>query len=107
MTYVSCEMDAVLHIFTYDDELAAKALPHVNIERQSIDWYAIFKNHFGSGHYAAVVWAYCLWMDRSLEQLDPFGAAFSMDAGLRRRVIQALAIRWCLPIDNLKTLRIV
>lgn len=97
-------MDAVLHMFSYDDELSSKALPHVNMDRQSVDWYAIFKNNFGAGHYAAVVWAYCLWMDKPPE-VNPFGAAFSMDAGLRRRALQALAIRWCLPLDQLRALR--
>ena len=41
------ELQAVLHIFNYEDELRTKALPHVNIARQSINWPAIWDNDFG------------------------------------------------------------
>lgn len=50
------ELRAILHIFNYDDELRAKALTHVNVVRQSINWPAIWRNDFGGGHAAAVLW---------------------------------------------------
>ena len=106
MRHIPCEMDAALHILNYDEELKRKTLPFVDIEKQAIDWYGIFRQHFGSGHHAAVLWAYCLWADKA-PTVNPFEAAFSMEAGLRRTVIQAIAIRWCLPMDSVRGLRLV
>lgn len=106
MNHVPCEMDAVLHILNHDEELKTKALPFVDTEKQSIDWYGIFRQHYGSGHQAAVLWAYCLWADKP-PSVNPFEAAFAMDAGLRRAVIEALAIRWCLPMESVRGLRLV
>lgn len=100
------ELEAVLHIFNHDDELKTKALPYVDVETQSVDWYSIFRSHFGSGHYAAVLWAHCLWSDKPLSrEVNPFDAAFSMDAGLTRTVLRAIAIRWSIPVDGMRTLR--
>lgn len=88
------ELRAVLHIFNYDGELRTKALPHVNIERESINWPAIWRNDFGGGHAAAVVWAQALWCDRVETNSDPFDRAFAMDHPLQFACIEALAIRW-------------
>lgn len=104
MRHVPCELAAVVHLFSHDEELRQKALLHVDAERQWINWRAIFRNHFGSGHWAAVVWAHALWRDEATE-FNPFEAAFSMDAGLRRAVLRALAIRWCVPLDRVNALR--
>ena len=106
MRPIPCELDAVLHILNCDEELKVKALPHVDMEKQSIDWYGIFRQHYGSGHQAAVLWAYSLWADKP-PSVNPFEAAIAMDGGLRRAVIQALAIRWCVPIDSIRGLRLV
>jgi hypothetical protein len=84
----------VLIIFNADDELRRKALPHVSIERQEIDWDGIFENDFGGGHSAAILWARCIWGDTVPEGTDPMYRAFSMDGWLRRSVLKALAIRW-------------
>jgi hypothetical protein len=100
----SREMQAVLEIFSYDEQLRHKALAHVDIERDRIDWKRVFDNDYGSGHFAAVVWAYCLWSNE-LTKTNPFDIGFSMDAGLRRRVLRALAIVWSIPMDNMNTLR--
>jgi hypothetical protein len=54
----------VLHIFNYDEELRAKAFPHVSLPRQSINWTEIWRNDFGGGHSAIVVFAQALWCDR-------------------------------------------
>lgn len=72
------ELRAVLHIFTNDDELKRKALPHVNVEHQSINWSGICRNHFGSGHFAAVLWAQAIWFDKIETKFDPFDQAFAM-----------------------------
>lgn len=88
------ELRAVLHIFNYDGELRAKALPHVNVTRQSINWTAIWRNDFGGGHAAAAVFAQALWCDRVETKSDPFDRAFAMDAPLQFTCLEALAIRW-------------
>lgn len=90
------ELRAVLHIFNYDGELKAKALPHVNVERQSINWERIWRNDFGGGHAAAVVWAQAIWCDRVETKSDPFDRAFAMDYRLKIVCLEALAMRWSL-----------
>ena len=85
---------AVLRIVTADEELKTKALPFVNVERQEIDWQNIFKNAFGSGHRAALVWAKAMWLDESPAKVDAFDRAFSMNNNLRQAVLDALTIRW-------------
>jgi hypothetical protein len=74
-TILPPELRAVLTILESDDELKRKALPHVNIERQDINWNNIFANDFGSGHRACLSWAKSLWTDRAPSRV-------------------ALAIRW-------------
>lgn len=92
---MSRELRAVLHIFTADAELRAKALPWVNIERERIDWEKIWENgYFGGGHSAAVVWAQAIWCDRVETKSDPFDRAFTMGSPLQVACIEALAIRW-------------
>ena len=88
------ELWAVLLIFNADDELRTKALPFVNIERQTIDWDRISSHYFGSGHSAAVLWAKAIWLDQMPPKSDPFDRAFSMDNRLRFVVLKALGIRW-------------
>lgn len=91
---MSRELRAVLHIFTADAELRAKALPWVNIERERIEWKKIWSNDFGGGHAAAIVWAQAIWCDRVETKSDPFNRAFAMDTPLQIVCIEALAIRW-------------
>lgn len=88
------ELRAVLHIFNYDDELRRKALPHINIERQSVNWPGIWRNDFGGGHSAAVLWAKAIWRDKVETKSDPFDHAFAMDPELQKVVLEAIAIRW-------------
>lgn len=88
------ELKAVLMIFNADEELKRKALPFVNIKKREIDWYGISKNHFGSGHSAAIAWAKAIWMDKTQKDFDPFERAFSMENSIKQIVIQALKVRW-------------
>ena len=81
-------------IFNSDGELRRKALPHVNVAHQSIDWESIMENDFGGGHGAAVKWARAIWEDRVPEGSDPFDRAFAMDGWLRGTVLKALGMRW-------------
>ena len=88
------ELRAVLLIFNFDEELRRKALPHVNVERQTIHWDKIWCNDFGGGHSAAVVFAQALWCDRVETKADPFDRAFAMEMPLKAVCLRALAIRW-------------
>ena len=94
------ELRAVLHIVGASDELKRKALPHIDIERYSIDWDGIFSNDFGGGHMAALVFAKALWCDCVTTKSDPFDRAFAMNPTLMRAVIEAIAIRWSLDPNN-------
>lgn len=94
LSKASREMKAVFHIFKTDAELINKALPWVNVERESIDWKGIWNNDFGGGHAAAVVWAQALWCDHVRTKSDPFDRAFAMDTALQIACLEALAIRW-------------
>lgn len=91
---LSSELRAVLRIFRYDEELKRKALPHVDLEHQSINWPRIWENDFGGGHAAAVVWAQAIWCDQVQTKSDPFDRAFAMDTELQQAILDALAIRW-------------
>ena len=92
MNHLPRELRAVVHIFTYDDELKRKALPHVDQESNCIDWEKIFSQDVGSGHAAALSWAHALWSSCVTEEI--FWAAFSMDMELRKRILEAQAILW-------------
>jgi hypothetical protein len=93
----SREMRAVLRIINTDQELQRKALPHVDIARESIDLPKIWANDFGGGHSGALCWAMSIWCDKvatNIRNLDPFDRAFSLDVQLQIAVIEALKIRW-------------
>jgi hypothetical protein len=104
MSQFPSELAAVLHIFSHDNELRTRALPHVDIENRSIDWEQIFDQYYGAGHHAALLWALSLWRDTTPEEL--LSESFFMDAGLRRTVLRAIAIRWCIPMDGVTALQV-
>lgn len=106
MRHLPAELQAVVHIFSYDEELRTKALPHVNIEKQSVNWLLILRKTYGSGHYAAIAWAWCLWMDKTPERLNLFSMAFAMNEDLRKRVAEAIALRWSVPMGNESVLKL-
>lgn len=91
---VPSELRAVIHIFSADSELRAKALPHVSIEKQEVNWFAIGRNHFGSGHSAAIHWAKGIWNLQCPKNVDLFENSTAMDMNVRRSVLEALQIAW-------------
>ncbi len=95
---LSRELKAVLLIFNADDELKRKALTHLNMQSQEIDWYSISQNDFGGGHSGAIAWAKAIWSDQITEGADPFERAFAMQPRLQNAVIEALKSRWGLLI---------
>ena len=81
-------------IFTVDEELKRKALPFVDIARETVDWDGVLDNDYGGGHGAAIKWSQAVWGDCVPEGADLFCRAFAMGDPLRRAVLKALAIRW-------------
>jgi hypothetical protein len=90
----SAQMRAVLMILEADSYLKKTVLPFVDVNRESINWEPIFKMPFGSGHKAAVTWAYAVWTDEVRMKSNPFDGALSLSPALQRAVLQALALRW-------------
>lgn len=88
------ELTAVIRIFSADEELRIKTLPHVNMERQEINWFAISRNFFGSGHTAAILWAKSIWTLNFPTNTELMRNSASMDMNIRKSVIEALQIAW-------------
>jgi hypothetical protein len=91
---LSTQMRAVLMIMEADSYLKKAVLPFVDVNRESINWEPIFKMSFGSGHKAAVTWAYAIWTDEVRAKSNPFDGALSLSPALQKAVLQALALRW-------------
>jgi Arc/MetJ family transcription regulator len=92
------EWASVVYIFTSDSELQQKTLQHLYPDNHEIDWEAISDTDFGSGHYAAIHWAFALWSGNSWENVDTLDKAYYMDNKLKTTCIIALAYRWRLSI---------
>jgi hypothetical protein len=90
----STQMRAVLTIFAADPSLMGIVSKHINRELESISWEPIFKFPWGSGHRAAIVFAYSLWTDQMRPRANPFDAAVTMDHALQIAILRAFAIRW-------------
>jgi hypothetical protein len=50
-----------VYILTSDAELRSKTIKHIHPSRREIEWGKIMKTDFGSGHRAALYWAFSLW----------------------------------------------
>ena len=84
---------------TSDSELRNKTLKHINPKHREIKWGKIFDTDFGSGHRAALYWAFSLWAGNSWsnkegEQVDTMDKSYYMDETLRRTAITSLELRW-------------
>lgn len=90
----SQQMRAVLCVLGADQSLLKRVEPFIDFERESIYWDQISKISFGSGHRAAITWAYGIWTDQQRPRANAFDAALSMDPNLQSAVLRALAIRW-------------
>ncbi|MGF7186055.1 hypothetical protein GGQ84_002148 [Desulfitispora alkaliphila] len=95
------EWAAAAYICSSHDEIWSKTRKHFYPERHEIDWEKIFNTDFGSGHKAALHWAFAMysgnawgsWLEGD-RQVDIMSRSFSMDTKLRHVIIQALMIRW-------------
>lgn len=90
-------------MLTSDSELRRKAAKHIHPKKREIKWESILDTDFGSGHYAAIYWAFTLWAGNSwridkdgeyCEPIDTMSRSYSMDDNLRRTAIAALELRW-------------
>ena len=95
----SVQMRAVLLILNADRRLMNSVSPFINFDTETIFWNEICKISFGSGHRAAVTWAYSIWTDELRPRANCFDAALSMTPDLQAAVLQALALRWGLARD--------
>ena len=107
------EWSSTIFIFTSDPELLMKTEQYINPSRREIEWFEIMGNDFGSGHRAAIYWAFTLWSGNSwrydsegnsVNPIDTMSEAYSMDDVLRRTAITALQLRWRSKALDLKTL---
>ena len=87
-------MRAVLMIFNADPYLIEAVSPFINFESETIFWDRINKIPFGSGHKAAVAWAYGVWTDEPKARTNCFDGALNMSPHLKVAVLEALCLRW-------------
>jgi hypothetical protein len=90
----SIQMCAVLIILSADADFEKAVLPHIEFATESIFWERIFSHPFGSGHRAALRFAYSIWADEVMAGSNPFSDCLNMDAPLKRACLNALALRW-------------
>lgn len=99
------EWAPTVYMLTSDAELRNKAAHHVNADKRKINWDSILATDFGSGHYAAIYWAYGLWggcswggwednEGKKIPKVDTISYAFSMDSKLSFAALVAQAFRW-------------
>lgn len=99
------EWAATVYMLTADRELRGKAVPHINPVARKIDWDVIISTDFGSGHYAAIYWAFGLWGGRSwgswvdddgkkVPIVDIVSRGYSMGSTLQFIALVAQAHRW-------------
>ena len=91
---LSQQMCAVLILLSADSHLIKSVEPFINLDTETILWDEILKIPFGSGHRAAISWAYGVWTDEMRPSANLFEGALSMSPALQVAALQALAKRW-------------
>ncbi len=90
----SQQMQSVLLIFRADPNFLASVAPWIDLNNETIRWDKIFRIPFGSGHQAAVTFAYGLWVDKQRLGKDVFECCLNMDFRLKAAAVEALRLRW-------------
>lgn len=90
---ITQQLQAVLLIFNADPYLMKAMAPYLNMETESIYWDKINKIPLGSGHKAAVRWAFGVWTDE-MPKGNCFDGALNMSPHLKVAVLEALCLRW-------------
>lgn len=99
------EWASTVYMLTADIELRIKAVPHINPVTREIHWDSILSTDFGSGHNAAIYWAFGLWGGRSwggwegddrkkVPMVDIVSRGYSMGSSLQFVSLVAQAHRW-------------
>lgn len=98
------EWASTVYMLTTDNELRDKAACYLNPANREVNWNKILSNDFGSGHYAAIYWAFGLWSGHSwggweidgeiIPQVDTISRASSMDSLFKIIALVAQAYRW-------------
>lgn len=84
---------AVKRIATANPDLAAKVLPFMDEETETIFFDEIYAQDLSGGVSAAVAWIQALWTASSDGlRSDPFNRMYAMDEDLRTATVDALAI---------------
>lgn len=92
---LSKEILSVLLIVSADFYLQQSTKQFINIEDQTIQWDALFKLPVNESHKAAITWAYCILSNElPSEGQNPFKMAASMDANMKKVILEALKFRW-------------
>jgi len=91
---LSQQMCAVLILLSADASLMKSVESFINLNTETINWDEIFKIPFGSGHRAAISWAYGVWTDEMRPSANLFDGSLSMSQALQVATLQALAKRW-------------
>ena len=68
---LSTQMQAVLLILNADPNLIERVKPFINLETETISWDPLLKMSLGSGHRAAITWAYGIWVDEPRPGSNP------------------------------------
>ena len=91
---LSREVLSVLLIMSADFYLQQCTRQYISIQDQTIDWDALFKLPLSDPHKAALTWAHCIWKNEIPSGGNPFVIAHSMDAELKKVILEALKFRW-------------
>jgi hypothetical protein len=87
------DLKAVITIMAADPELVQKALTHVNIDLNEINWDEIEACEFNASQRAALTWAKAVYFAKLPKSLDPFEIAFIMEPKLQSAILKAQAVR--------------
>jgi len=94
-----------VYVLTMSEQMRRKAAIWIIPDHREIEWQQIIDTDFGSGHRAAIHWAFSLWGAHSwggweeddgriIPLIDIASRAFSMDEVSRFIVLMAVGYRW-------------
>ena len=99
------EWAPTVYMLTSDQELRSKTSRHLKPKKREIKWSSIMSTDFGSGHRAALHWAFGLWAGscwggwedddgKEIPRVDITSVSYSMGQKLRFVALLAQAYRW-------------
>ena len=91
---LSTEVVLFLLIVSADFYLQQSTKQHVNLEKQTINWKALFDLPLTDSHMAALVWAHCICKREIPAGRNPFALVTEMESEMKRTVIETLHFNW-------------